>query len=47
MIMAPYVTNKDIGADFSAPGLPWVLNEGRPDAYIIVTVQGDAKVHKH
>lgn len=36
MIMAPYVTNDDIGADFSDPGLPWVINEGTPRAYIIV-----------
>ncbi|MGQ0734330.1 MAG: hypothetical protein ACT4QD_11810 [Acidobacteriota bacterium] len=36
MIYAPYVTNKDIGADGKDPGAPWVLNEGSPHAYIIV-----------
>ncbi len=47
MIMAPYVTNADIGADFSDPAMPWVLNEGTPGAYVIVVTQPDAKAHKH
>lgn len=38
MIYAPYVTNKDIGADFSNPFHPWVLSEGTPNAYIMVVV---------
>lgn len=47
MVMAPYVTNADIGADFSDPALPWVLNEGRPDAYVIVVTQPGADKHEH
>lgn len=47
MVMAPYLTNADIGADFSDPAMPWVLNEGRPDAYVIVVVNSKAKSHKH
>ncbi len=41
MIMAPYVTNKNIGADFSDPYLPWVLNEGKPSAYIMIVIKQD------
>lgn len=49
MVMAPYLKNADIGADFSDPALPFVLNEGRPDAYVIVVVdpKADAAGHKH
>ncbi len=36
MIMAPYVKNSDIGADFKNPMMPWVLGEGTPHAYIMV-----------
>jgi len=36
MIMTPFVTNADIGADFSNRYLPWVLNEGKPSAYIMI-----------
>jgi len=39
MISAPYLNNSDIGADFKDPGMPWVLNEGSPRAYIIVVVR--------
>jgi hypothetical protein len=39
MIFAPYVTNKDIGADFKNRWLPWVLAEGTPHAYIMVVVR--------
>lgn len=38
MIFAPYLKNSDIGADFKDPAMPWVLNEGSPHAYIMVTV---------
>ncbi len=41
MIYAPYVTNKEIGADFSSPWHPWVLEEGTPGAYIMVVVRTD------
>ncbi len=47
MIMAPYVTNKDIGADYSDPAMPWVLGEGKPGAYVIVPVRDSAKKHEH
>lgn len=47
MVMAPYVTNKDIGADYSDPAMPWVLGEGTPGAYIIVTTRDSAKKHEH
>jgi len=43
MIYAPYVTNQDIGADFSSPWHPWVLEEGTPGAYIMVVVRTDPK----
>ena len=39
MIYAPYVTNKDIGANGKDPNAPWVLNEGSPHAYIIVVTK--------
>jgi len=45
MIMAPYVTNDDIGADHSDPNLPWVLNEGRPSAYIMVVTANQQTTH--
>jgi len=41
MIYAPYVTNADIGAERSSPWMPWVLNEGQPNAYIITVVRTD------
>jgi hypothetical protein len=47
MIMAPYVTNADIGADHSDPALPFVLGEGTPGAYIIVPTPNAASPHKH
>ncbi len=47
MVMAPYLTNKDIGADYSDPAMPWVLGEGTPGAYIIVTTRESAKKHEH
>lgn len=47
MVMAPYVTNKDIGADFADPAMPWVLSEGTPGAYIIVTTRDSVKKHDH
>ena len=41
MFYAPYLTNRDIGADGKDPMAPWVLNEGSPHAYIIsVTKHG-------
>jgi len=42
MIMAPYVTNAEIGADFKNPAMPWVLNEGTPSAYIMVVTRDGA-----
>ncbi|MFO1186386.1 MAG: hypothetical protein U1E87_02370 [Alphaproteobacteria bacterium] len=45
MIMAPYVTNADIGADESDPAMPWVLNPGKPNAYIMVVVRDTASPH--
>lgn len=39
MIMAPYVKNSDIGADFKNPMMPWVLGEGTPNAYIMVVTR--------
>lgn len=41
MVYAPYVTNADIGADGTDPWMPWVLNEGTPQAYIITVVRTD------
>jgi len=35
MFYAPYMTQKDIG-EFVGPHIPYVVLEGRPDAYIIV-----------
>lgn len=43
MIFAPYVTNKDIGADFKSPWMPWVLGEGSPHAYIMVVVREESR----
>lgn len=43
MIFAPYVTNKDIGADFKNRWLPWVLGEGTPHAYIMVVVREETE----
>ncbi len=40
MIFAPYVKNSDIGADMKDPWMPWVLNPGTPQAYIIVRTGG-------
>jgi hypothetical protein len=37
MFYAPYLRNADIGADGKNPNAPWVLNEGSPHAYMIVT----------
>jgi hypothetical protein len=40
MIYAPYIKNSDIGATSAQRGstiFPWVLHEGQPDAYIMVT----------
>jgi hypothetical protein len=48
MFYAPYLKNSDIGArkeDFGSTMVPWVLNEGTPDAYIIVVPGGE--VHQH
>ncbi len=45
MIMAPYVTNADIGADGSDPAMPWVLNGGTPHAYIMVVTNQAAGDH--
>jgi hypothetical protein len=39
MFYVPYMSNADIGAPASARGSmtrPWVLNEGKPNAYVIV-----------
>jgi hypothetical protein len=39
MFYAPYMKNSDIGAtkeDFGSLTRPWILNEGKPGAYIIV-----------
>jgi hypothetical protein len=39
MIYAPYLRNADIGVPpqlVRSTRNPWILNEGRPDAYIIV-----------
>jgi len=38
MVYAPYLKNADIGSTkhFGSVDVPWVLNEGRPDAYILV-----------
>jgi hypothetical protein len=39
MFYAPYMMNSDIGAtkeDFGSLTRPWILNEGKPGAYIIV-----------
>lgn len=38
MVYAPYLKNVDIGSGkhFGSTDVPWVLNEGRPDAYILV-----------
>jgi hypothetical protein len=37
MIYAPYVTNADVAGDPRDPARPWVLAEGSPHAYLIVT----------
>ncbi len=42
MFYAPYVKNSDIGAkpeDFASHRRPFVLNEGKPDAMILVVMQ--------
>jgi hypothetical protein len=36
MFYAPYATEKDIGSPTPAPGMPRVIQAGKPDAYIIV-----------
>jgi hypothetical protein len=36
MFYAPYATQKEFG-EFVGPQVPWVMWEGRPDAYIMVT----------
>ena len=37
MSYAPYLTNADIGSNGKDPYAPWILNEGSPHAYIVVT----------
>ena len=36
MFYAPYATEKDIGSPPATPGMPHVIREGQPDAYIVV-----------
>ena len=38
MFYAPYLTNRDIGAEksFGSTREPWILNEGKPEAMILV-----------
>ena len=45
MYYAPYMKNADIGSakKFGSTDVPWVLNEGKPDAYII-QVDRDADI---
>ncbi len=38
MVYAPYLTNRDIGADMSDPYMPWVLGEDSAHGYIIIIV---------
>ena len=42
MLYAPYLKNSDIGAEDSrgSTHLPWILNEGKPNAYILVVPHG-------
>lgn len=42
MIYAPYLKNTDVGSEeqFGSTEVPWVHNEGRPDAYILVVQHG-------
>jgi hypothetical protein len=43
MFYAPYLTNRDIGSpgeDRAGPHRPFVIEEGRPNAYIVVMVGG-------
>ena len=43
MFYAPYMKNADIGAEPGHRGsveLPWILNEGKPNAYILVVGHG-------
>ena len=50
MVYAPYVKNSDIGALPSHLGSthhPWVLNEGEPDAYIIIVPPKGQGDHNH
>jgi hypothetical protein len=43
MFYAPYATQKDFG-DFVGPHVPYVVLEGRPDAYIIVSPEAMSAV---
>ena len=36
MFYAPYATEKDIGSPPATPGMPHVIREGKPDAYMVV-----------
>ncbi len=48
MFYAPNLKNSDIGArkeDFGSTTVPWVLNEGTPEAYIIIVPGGGAHSH--
>lgn len=40
MSYAPYLTNADIGSTGTDPNAPWILNEGSPHAYIIISAKG-------
>lgn len=42
MIYAPYLKNTDVGSEksFGSTEVPWVHNEGKPDAYILVVQHG-------
>ena len=50
MVYAPYLKNADIGAQpahLGSPHHPWVLNEGQPDAYIIIVPPKGKGGHQH
>ena len=38
MFYVPYLTNQDIGGDLQGGSPVFVINEGRPSAYVIVPV---------
>jgi len=50
MMYVPYLKNSDLGSDGNPAGMAFVVDEGKPNALLIVPVvqpPADAKEHKH